>query len=499
MKFSSLYKGMALTALLSSYAWSAQEVAPCSSHALEQIQAYALQCEATITKSGDKSNCLISAENIFKFFNSQDKPWERSAKLEPIQSPDEYVGTLTKKTFENLITGTKPSQDLLYINLFGSHAFIVEKIPTLSADGWRVYQSSQSLFTLSQWLSKEKLQVLCANNNQSAQQYRNLHKNYGHGQLLTTQELVGFFAELSNIFNGVAHNTSYVGVFKITNTPPRLSAPATSSTSSLTQSFSTLMSTIDLAVTQSSSLSQETNCDNIARNIIYVLNGTNILKAPDIAQLSKEIAQHPHEVAVGNSVQGTLTYHKDVGPFSQQHFFNNVLSQPTYPEHTLFYITVFGEGLEKLIPARGSLSYQIHTMTTYHSCIIEKCYDGTSVWWRIHHSWENQFTLPEWLGLSPWKNEFFSICFQELGNGKKCNKHDVLNFFNTLCKKKNLPYRAERYQVLSRSSLEQRLTPHIGATTSGVSWKKAGLIGAGAIATAIAAKPLLTWLMKKYK
>jgi hypothetical protein len=225
VKFFTLFRGIALTLLLSGYVWSAQEAVPCSSPALKQIQAYTLQCENSLLKKGDKSNCLISAENLFKFFNSQEKPWERFDALQKFQSPkdNEYVGILNWQFFEKLITTIKESHALIYVNLFGSHALVIEKTEHASgADGWRVYQSSQSLFTLSQWLCEKPLKVLCAQDSNAAETYKHLHHDYGSGKVLTTRQLTSFFMVLSDIFRDVSNNAAYSGIFKITNTQPAL-------------------------------------------------------------------------------------------------------------------------------------------------------------------------------------------------------------------------------------------------------------------------------------
>ncbi len=211
-------------------------------------------------------------------------------------------------------------------------------------------------------------------------------------------------------------------------------------------SYDIIKETIDTVVPKDSS-----SCDSTARYLVQILSGKKIPKDLRDNFLHKDASHFSSTKKIDNhTAQGMLVHNNDLDTFYNQPFFDYLLTKPDKPEHGIFYIILH------VYP------YEVTNVdASFHSLVIEKYYDGTSLWLRFYQSWYEQFTIREWLGLSPWKNDFFRPWFETLGNGKQIiSQEDIVSFFQEMCDHHDARYCMKAYELFTKSELETGLKKH---------------------------------------
>lgn len=84
-------------------------------------------------------------------------------------------------------------------------------------------------------------------------------------------------------------------------------------------------------------------------------------------------------------------------------------------------------------PTHELITMTVYYKKTFHSFVIEKCFTGKEVWFRIYQSWCKAFTLAEWLGIDPWNEQdlykkFHNKHFKDYGKGKKLTQTEIQQF-----------------------------------------------------------------------
>lgn len=107
---------------------------------------------------------------------------------------------------------------------------------------------------------------------------------------------------------------------------------------------------------------------------------------------------------------------RDLRTFKETTVGQQLLSESDAPEHKLFFVNIAGGG---------------------HVAIIEKIGDNQKTHWNIFQSWQNEFTLAQWMGIDNWKNKKFDNDFSTFGRGRNISLEQLTGFLVqtvTLCK-----------------------------------------------------------------
>jgi hypothetical protein len=128
----------------------------------------------------------------------------------------------------------------------------------------------------------------------------------------------------------------------------------------------------------------ETHCKKTAEHVIDVLAKQGLLKA--------DTASNSDLHDVFNTPMGT-----------------KLLATSNTPEHALFSVNVCGSG---------------------HVFVAEKSNKNNNPVWRIFQSWQNEFTLAQWLGVQKWVSANFKNDFNEYGNGKMLTREQLTKFIS---------------------------------------------------------------------
>lgn len=113
----------------------------------------------------------------------------------------------------------------------------------------------------------------------------------------------------------------------------------------------------------------------------------------------------------------------DLHGFTSTPLGQQLLSQPNAREHKLFSVNIAGGG---------------------HVAIIEKIGDSKGTHWKIFQSWQNEFTLAQWLGIHNWKNSTSDTDFSTFGAGKKISCEQLTGFLARnvkLCQERLLQFK----------------------------------------------------------
>lgn len=136
---------------------------------------------------------------------------------------------------------------------------------------------------------------------------------------------------------------------------------------------------------ESPSLWKETHCKKTADAIVTVLSQQGIIKEETIAR-------------------------SDFHNFEKTTMGKKLLGNAQQDERRLFHINVCGSG---------------HVFVVELEEIVE---DEEERCCKIVQSWEEEFTLPEWLALERWENKEFNHDFVEFGQGKGISQGQLVGF-----------------------------------------------------------------------
>lgn len=109
-------------------------------------------------------------------------------------------------------------------------------------------------------------------------------------------------------------------------------------------------------------------------------------------------------------IQQQKTVYCDMADLLNERSYTSLFASNADYEHMIFLVNICGSG---------------------HVCVIEKKAVGSVVKWRIFQSWQNQFTLAQWLGLDFWERGAFEHDYAGAGAGKCITKEAVIHFLKT--------------------------------------------------------------------
>lgn len=139
---------------------------------------------------------------------------------------------------------------------------------------------------------------------------------------------------------------------------------------------------IEDAITVSESQLLETHCKTTALDIIKLFESKGIIEKVD-------------------------SISKDLEDFVSSKIGKQLFSISKEDQHLLFFVNLCGSA---------------------HVLIIEKKSNSKECWWKIFQSWQNEFTLAQWLDLEESNNIKFKNDFKKYGKNQKLNHEQIASF-----------------------------------------------------------------------